>query len=76
MVIDMQEEMLDTIERLEQFLEGTAGVTPRVQGGEAQRQAHARWVLTRLNYAELSRGHKGVVVRYLQQTSGYLVGSE
>lgn len=71
MVIDMQEERLDSIERLEQFLEGTAGVSPRVPGGEAERQAHVRRVLTRLNYAGLSRGHKGVVVRYLQHTSGY-----
>ncbi|MEO8817510.1 MAG: hypothetical protein ABI393_04565 [Paralcaligenes sp.] len=67
----MQEERLDSIERLEQFLEGTAGVLPRVLGGEAERQAHVRQVLTRLNYAGLSRGHKGVVVRYLRHTSGY-----
>ncbi len=40
MVIDMQEERVDSIERLEQFLEGTAGVAPRVAGGEAERQAH------------------------------------
>jgi len=67
----MQEERLDSIEGLEQFLEGTAGASPRVIGGEAERQAHVRRVLTRFSYAELSRGHKGVVVRYLQHTSGY-----
>ena len=44
MVIDMQEDKLDSIERLEQFLEGAAGVTPRMLGGEAQRQAHVRVV--------------------------------
>jgi len=67
----MQEEGLDSIEGLEQFLEGTAGVSPRVPGGEAERQGHVRRVLARFNYAGLSRGHKGVVVRYLQHTSGY-----
>lgn len=71
MVIDMQEERLDSIERLEQFLEGTAGVSPRVPGGEADRQAHVRQVLARFNYAGLARRDKGVVVRYLQHTSGY-----
>lgn len=71
MVIDMQEERLDSIERLEQFLEGTAGVAPRVTGGEAERQAHVRRVLKRLGYQALSRRDKGVVVRYLQHTSGY-----
>ena len=67
----MQEERLDSIERLEQFLEGTAGICPRVPGGEAERQAHVRRVLARFNYAGLSRRDKGVVVRYLRHTSGY-----
>ncbi|MFW7342335.1 transposase family protein [Pollutimonas sp. H1-120] len=67
----MQEERLDSIERLEQFLEGTAGVAPRVQGGEAPRQDHVRRVLGRFRYSQLSRRDKGVVVRYLQHTSGY-----
>lgn len=67
----MQEERLDSIERLEQFLEGTAGVSPRVTGGESERQAHVRRVLKRFGYKTLSRRDKGVVVRYLQHTSGY-----
>jgi len=71
MVIDMQEERLDSIEALEQFLVGTAGVAPRVPGGEAARQAHVQRVLGRFGYAGLPRRHKGVVVRYLQHTSGY-----
>lgn len=71
MVIDMQEERLDSIESLEQFLAATAGLSPRVPGGEAQRQAHVRRVLGRFGYAGLSRAHKGVLVRYLCHTSGY-----
>ena len=71
MVIDMQEERLDSIEGLEQFLAGTAGVSPRVAGGESERQAHVRRVLGRFGYAGLSHRDKGVAVRYLQHTSGY-----
>ncbi|MCZ2414359.1 MAG: integrase [Burkholderiales bacterium] len=71
MVIDMQEERLDSVEGLEQFLAATAGLAPRVRGGESERQAHVQRVLGRFGYAGLSRRHKGVVVRYLQHTSGY-----
>ena len=71
MVIDMNEERLASIEALEQFLAGTAGVAPRVCGGEAERQGHVQRVLRRFGYGGLSRAHKGVVVRYLQHTSGY-----
>lgn len=67
----MQEERLDSIERLEQFLAGTAGVAPQVSVGEPERQAHVWRVLSRLGYKRLSRRDKGVVVRYLQHTSGY-----
>lgn len=72
MVIDMQEDRLDNIESLEQFLAATAGLSPRVPGGgEAQRHAYVRRVLGRFGYAGLSRAHKGVLMRYLCHTSGY-----
>ena len=71
MVIDMQEERLDSVESLEQFLAATAGLSPRVAGGESERQAHVRRVLGRFGYGGLSRRHKGVVVRYLQHITGY-----
>lgn len=71
MAIDMQEERIDSIERLEQFLEGMTGVSPRILSGEAERQAYVSRVLARFNYPDLARHDKGVVVRYLQHTSGY-----
>lgn len=71
MVINMQEERLDNIESLEQFLAGTAGVSPLVTGGEADRQAFVQRVLDRFQYARLARRDKGVVVRYLERMSGY-----
>ena len=71
MVINMQEERLDSIEGLEQFLTGTAVVSPLVTGGEADRQAFVQRVLDRFHYARLARRDKGVVVRYLERMSGY-----
>jgi len=62
MVINMQEERLDSIESLEQFLAGTAGVSPMVAGGEADRQAYVQRVLSRFGYSGLSRWDKGVVI--------------
>ena len=69
MVIDMQEERLDSIERLEQFLEGTAGVSPRVPGGEADRQAHVRQVLARFNYEQLRSGEVELLGKKVPVTS-------
>jgi hypothetical protein len=42
-----------------------------VNGTEAQRQAHVLSVLRRFSYATLTRGQKGLVIRYLLATSGY-----
>jgi hypothetical protein len=50
MAIDMNEERLDSIEQLAQFPELTAVLTPRVFGGEAERQSHVKRVLKRFNY--------------------------
>jgi hypothetical protein len=47
MVIDMNEERLDSIEQLAQFLDLTAVLSPRVFGGEAERQSHVKRVLKR-----------------------------
>lgn len=46
MVIDMNEERLDGIEQLAQFLELTAVPSPRVFGGDAERQSHVRQALS------------------------------
>ena len=71
MVIDMNEERLDSIEQLAQFLDLTAVLSPRVFGGEAERQSHVRRVLKRFNYPHLGRPDKGVVKRYLVHITGY-----
>ena len=71
MVIDMKEERLDSIEQLAHFLELTAVLSPRVFGGEAERQSHVKRVLSRFNYPHLGRADKGVVKRYLVHVTGY-----
>lgn len=71
MVIDMNEERLDSIEQLAQFLELTAVLSPRVFGGEAERQSHVKRMLSRFNYPHLGRADKGVVKRYLVHVTGY-----
>ncbi len=65
MVINMQEERLDSIESLEPFLAGIAGVSPMVAGRESGRQAYVQRVLSHYGYSGLSRRDKGVVVRYV-----------
>jgi hypothetical protein len=71
MVIDMNEERLDSIEQLSQFLALTAVLSPRVFGGEAERQSHIKRVLSRFNYPHLDRTEKGMVKRYLVHITGY-----
>lgn len=71
MVIDMNEERLDSIEQLAQFLALTAVLSPRVFGGAAERQSHVLRVLSKFDYPYLGRADKGVVSRYLVHVTGY-----
>ncbi|MDR1163206.1 MAG: integrase [Candidatus Accumulibacter sp.] len=67
----MQEDRLKSLESLEEFLRGTAGLSARMVGTEAERQGHVRDVLKRFSYLELKKAQKSVVRRYLEATSGY-----
>ncbi len=72
MILTLHDERLTSLESLEQFLAGTAGLEPQVAAGtEAQRQAHVLSVLLRFRYPSLTRAQKGLVIRYLLATSGY-----
>lgn len=72
MILTLHDERLTSLESLEQFLAGTAGLQPQVGAGtEAQRQAHVLSVLQRFRYHELTRAQKGLVIRYLLATRGY-----
>jgi hypothetical protein len=70
MVIDMNEEQLKTVARLRAFPAGTLGVNFQPMD-DAQRYRFLTAVLKRLGYRRLKRTDRGVVLRYLEQTSGY-----
>lgn len=71
MVIDMDESRLQTISQLNAFLAGTLAVQFSVPDTDDRRYAHIVSVAQRFRYAGLNRPDKGVVLRYLQRTSGY-----
>jgi hypothetical protein len=70
MVIDMNEAKLTTLEQLRLFLAGTAAVVFK-PGADDTRYAHIAEVLRRFQYAGLKRPEKGLVLRYLERTTGY-----
>jgi len=71
MVIDMNESRLDTVGQLRAFLEGTLEVQFCPLSNDSQRYAFISSVLRRFAYSALGRRDKGVVLRYLQHTTGY-----
>ena len=71
MVINMDESQLRTIEQIEQFLAASSEVTFTAHGCDAERYAHISRVLKRFDYPRCSKHDRGVLLRYLQHTSGY-----
>ena len=73
MVIDMNETKLDTIAQLQDFLKATPEVS---FGGIGEKDGNERYehisrVLKRFDYPHRKRAERGVVLAYLQRTSGY-----
>ena len=71
MVINMDESQLRTIEQIEQFLAASAEVAFTAHGGDVERYAHISRVLKRFDYPGCNKRVRGVLLRYLQHTSGY-----
>jgi transposase InsO family protein len=71
MVIDMNEQRLSTVAQLRAFLEGTDEVQFEPLGEDSKRYAFIAEVVRRLRYRRLKRCDKGVVMRYLERTTGY-----
>jgi hypothetical protein len=71
MVINMNETKLRTIAQLEQFLAANADVAFSPCGGDVERYAHISRVLKRFDYPQRNKHERGVLLRYLQRTSGY-----
>ena len=73
MVINMDESKLRTIAQLEEFLTATpevcfSGVAVRA---DSERYEHISRVLRRFDYPHRTKRERGVVLAYLQRTSGY-----
>ena len=71
MVIDMNEQELNTVAQLRAFLDGTQEVQFEPIGEDPARYAFIAAVVRRLRYGRLPRPDKGVVMRYLERTTGY-----
>ena len=67
----MNESQLGTIEQIEQFLSASAVVTFTPHGDDVERYAHICQVLKRFDYYRRNRKDRGILLRYLQHTSGY-----
>jgi hypothetical protein len=73
MVINMDESKLRTIAQLEEFLKATPELLFNGLGSRAdsERYEHISRVLRRFDYPNRSKHERGVVLAYLQRTSGY-----
>ena len=67
----MNETRLRTIEQLEEFLNACGPVAFTAAGEDGERYGHISRVLLRFGYPERNKRERGVVLRYLQHTSGY-----
>lgn len=67
----MNEERLDTIEQIEQFLRASAPIEFSAAGNDSERYGHISRVLKRFDYPRRGKRERGVLLRYLQHTSGY-----
>ena len=67
----MNETQLCTIEQIEQFLIGSAQIEFSTSGDDSERYAHISRVLKRFDYPGRNKRERGVLLRYLQHTSGY-----
>src|SRR4030042_675971 len=66
----MNDEKLNTVEQVKQFLEGNEAL----KFGGISIEERSRWietVLVRFKYSQLRRDEKGVIRRYIEKVSGY-----
>ena len=69
MVIDMNDEKLQTLAQLQAFLDGTIEVDFAVTADE--RYDFIARTVRRFSYGRLKRADKAVVLRFLERVSGY-----
>ncbi len=71
MVINMNEARLTTIEQIEQFLSASGSIELSAADDNGERYGHISRVLARFDYPGRNKRERGVLLRYLQHTSGY-----
>lgn len=71
MVIEMNEAKICTMAQVRGFLEGTVEVAFSIPTADAERRRFVAKVLRRFDYFRQSKGHRGLLFRYLQRLSGY-----
>jgi transposase InsO family protein len=71
MMINMNETRLCTIEQIEQFLSGCLQIEFTKSGDDSERYEHISRVLKRFDNPRQGKREKGVLLKYLQVTSGY-----
>lgn len=71
MVINMDETRLTSIGQIRDFLSGSTLVQFTASGNDEERYAHISRVLNRFDYPRCRKADKGVLLRYLERTSGY-----
>jgi transposase InsO family protein len=71
MVIDMNEAQVRTVEQMRQVLAGTQALEFKQAGDDTQRYAWIDAVLRRVDYRQLPRTERGVVLAYLRRLSSY-----
>jgi len=67
----MNEERIGTIEQVEVFLGASARIEFSGTGNDSERYGHISRVLKRFDYPRRGKRERGVLLRYLQHTSGY-----
>jgi len=71
MVIDMNVSKLETIEQIQDFLDGTAEVAFSNPTDPSALRSFVATVLKRYRYFRLSKGPRGVLFVYMQRLTGY-----
>jgi hypothetical protein len=71
MVIDMNVSSLETIEQIQEFLNGTTEVAFSNPADEPTLRTFVTTVIRRYRYFRLSKGQRGVLFAYMQRLTGY-----
>ena len=67
----MNEARLTTIEQIEQFLSASSSIEFSAADDDGERYEHISRVLKRFDYPGRTKRERGVLLKYLQHTSGY-----